>query len=197
MLRRFLCVVGAGIVLACDQRTEPETATTVPHPSGVVDSILPVEEQIRRFKEKLPQPLPTDLAGEPSRDALVNTLVRALEASDTSAIRGLVMSAAEFIQLYYPYTDYTRPPYRQSPDIVWLLLQANSSKGITRALDRFGSKPLGFKGYQCKADPVIQEQNRLWTDCELVTETARDLRLFGPILERNGRFKFLSYANDL
>jgi hypothetical protein len=196
MFKRFLCVV-AGVLLACNERTAPETATAVPHPLGVVDSILPVEEQIRRFQEKLPQPLPTDLAGERSRDALVNTLVRALETSDTTAIRRLVVSAAEFIQLYYPYTDYTRPPYRQSPDIVWLLLQANSSKGITRTLDRFGSKRLGFKGYQCKADPVLQEQNRLWTECVLVTETARDLRLFGPILERAGRFKFLSYANDL
>jgi hypothetical protein len=54
---------------------------------------------------------------------------------------------------------------------------------------------------RCDAEPTIQGENRIWGGC---TATMREgggapvtAKLFGAILERGGRFKILSYANDL
>ncbi|MGQ0814171.1 MAG: hypothetical protein ACT4O1_06860, partial [Gemmatimonadota bacterium] len=73
------------------------------------------------------------------------------------------------IDIYYPSSIYVKPPYKQSPELVWFLMQQSSEKGIKRALDRYGG----------------------------LAEVSSAIRLFGPIMERDGRFKFLSYANDL
>jgi hypothetical protein len=46
---------------------------------------------------------------------------------------------------------------------------------------------------------VSEGRNRRWTDCTVSVQTAAGVsreRLFGAIIERDGRFKFLSYANS-
>jgi hypothetical protein len=74
----------------------------------------------------------------------------------------------------------------------------SSEKGIGRALRRFGGERLVLRGYWCDAGPERQGPNLIWTGCVVRLDAAPDgLRLFGAIIERAGRFKFLSYANAL
>ena len=178
----------------------PALAMLADSARNVVDSILPVEEEIRRFRAQLSQPLPTGLenAAE-SLDQLVREYLTALETRDAGALNKLLLSPGEFIELYYPHSQYTRPPYKQSPAFVWFLFQQNSNKGITRALNRFGGRPLGYTGSECKPRDQ-QGKNNFW-ECSLQlkqgTAEAATVRLFGSIIERAGRYKFVSYANDL
>jgi len=200
------CLVAAAL-LGCDQRT----TGTAAHGQGdgsagaragqVVDSILPIEEELRRFRADIPE-APTELTGgATSRTALVEQFVRALEQRDASALTAMVQSRAEFAYLTYPSSPYTRPPYRQSPQITWMLLQNDGATGLRRLVDRLGGRPLGYLGYECDAEPLVEGENRLWRDCRVRrTRAPGDTvtgRLFGVIVERHGRFKFASYANDL
>ncbi|MGH7459492.1 MAG: hypothetical protein ACREMA_00505 [Longimicrobiales bacterium] len=168
---------------------------------GVVDSIFPVVEEIRRFKFQVGGPFPTELehAAE-SRDQLVLGFIAALETRDTTTMRSLAVTSREFIELYYPHSPYARPPYKQSPALLWFLMQQNSQKGFSRALDRYGGTPAGFRGIDCQPEPRSQERNRLW-DCAVRWTPGPGkpdrMKLFGTIIEREGRFKFLTYANDL
>ena len=63
-----------------------------------------------------------------------------------------------------------------------------------------GGRPLGYVGYSCPAEPLVEGDNRIWGPCAITrvrspgdTVTSR---MTGPILERDGRFKFISLTSD-
>lgn len=171
------------------------------HPGYIVDSILPVREEIRRFQANLPRRAERLEGGATTRDSLVKAFVAAVEANDTTSLVGLMIDRAEFGYLVYPTSRYTRPPYRQSPDIVWLRIRIESNKSASRLLARLGGKPLGFTGYRCAPNPEVEGPNRLWSACvarhSAGTAGSTEMRLFGDIVERDGRFKFVSLSNGI
>lgn len=169
--------------------------------SGVVDSALPIATLLHRFRGATPDTLSMMSGGASSPDASARALLAALEARDTAAVQALVLTRAEFAWLYYPHSRYTEPPYALGPELVWLTLSASSAKGAGRLLDRFGGQRLRFVSLTC-ADTVIHEgPNRILPGCvtrfSAADSAPRDLRLFSALLSRDGRYKFLSYANDL
>jgi hypothetical protein len=133
-----------------------------------------------------------------SRDALVRGFVRAIEASDTAFFRDHVMNRGEFAYFFYPESEFTRPPRELPADFVWFYMQQDSEKGIGRALARHGGEPLGYTGYACAPQPRVMGRNRLWEGCVLrrvVDGQTVEERWFGSIVERDGRFKFVSFVN--
>lgn len=183
-------------LFACKRGEPQHTSQTV------VDSIFPVEEEIRRFKAVRNGATATRLThASESRDALVKRFIAAIEASDSADLRAMTISAAEFIDLYYPSSIYAKPPYKQSPELFWFLLRQNSEKGIKRLLERYSGTSLNFRSYSCNEQPLIQAENRFWSECVVRWSPTRDapnpMRIFGVIMEREGGFKFVSFANDL
>jgi len=176
-------------------------ASSKPTPNGgVIDSALPLDEELRRFRANLPRVTALEHAA-PSREALVQQFIRALERNDTTALVRLHVTRAEYAWLIYPSSANSHPPYHQPPDIAWMLSKASTEKGLTRLMARRAGKPLGVVGHTCNEEPEREGENRIWRGCELRVrsgtgiETARQ-RLFGSIIERDGRFKFLSYSNQ-
>ena len=209
LLTLRLLALFALLLAACDQPSS-RPATSHPanqpsshpatQPSRIVDSIFPIEEEIRRFQAGLP-PVTALSGGAPSRDELVHRFVTALEDADRSAFAPLMLDQSEFGYLYFPESRFTRKPYRTKPGLVWFQIQNASSKGIGRALTRLGGRPMGFRDYRCAAEPVVEGKNTLWEACTVSfraagTDSVRTMRLFGPILERDGVFKFMGYGND-
>lgn len=166
----------------------------------IVDSIFPIEEEIRRFESTLEGEPPAALTGgTSSRDALVDRFVSALEAADTAAFREMLMTRAEFAYLYYPYTRFTAPPYELSPALLWFQMENGTSRGFHRMMQRMAGHPAHAAGYACP-NPVLEEgPNRIWEDCVVQLRPpggeGQDFRLFGSILEHGGVFKFVSYSN--
>ncbi|HST57611.1 MAG TPA: hypothetical protein VLK84_02915 [Longimicrobium sp.] len=168
-------------------------------PATVVDSARTVEEDLRAFRAGL-APVAALEGGADSRDALVRGWVRAVEENDTATIRRLVLSRAEFAYLYYPTSRFTGPPTQLEPSLLWFMMQQNSEKGIVRVLRRLGGKTLGYTGHEC-TPPATEGSNQLWERCsvELGSPPAdfQAKQLFGSVMEHGGRFKFVSYANEL
>lgn len=164
-----------------------------------VDSILPVQEEIRRFKSARRDVTAHALSnGAASRDQLVDMFITAVEHRDTITLGKLAMNETEFIDLYYPTSQFAKPPYKQSPELRWFLLRENSDKGINRLLQRYSGGSVHFKGYTCADLAVTEGKNRLWDRCTVSWgQPPRTIRLFSTIIERDGRFKFMSYANGL
>ena len=198
-LQSTLGILFVVLLSTCSGQSRAEPAVDTTSVAGVIDSLLPIEEEIRRFRIDVPE-VPANLeGGERSRDALVEGWVKAVESRDAVALSRMLMSAAEYITFYYPESPYTRPPYRQKPALRWFLITNSSSQGASRVWQRHAGSPLGFAGYGCAAQPEVLGNNRIWHGCVLrlrPNSGERQLRLFGPIVERNGRFKFLSYAAD-
>lgn len=168
-------------------------------PGYVIDSILPVEEELRRFRVGVPDTLRRFEGGAASRDELVRSFVRGLAVSDTASLVRLTVSRAEFAWLVYPDSPLSKPPYRQAPDLVWMRHAAASGTGLERILERLGGSSVGLQSWACQEGPVTEGANRVWRDCEVRFEHGaagpKTLRLFSSIIERHGRFKILSYAN--
>ncbi|HVG43995.1 MAG TPA: hypothetical protein VM890_04670, partial [Longimicrobium sp.] len=164
----------------------PPRVEAAPAPGTQVDSILPPEEEARRFREGLADP-GVLAGGAGSREALVRAFVRAVERADTAAVRGMILSRAEFAWLYYPSTAFTHPPKRMSPALLWFLTMQESEKGIGRLFARRGGRPLGYVASRCAPGPRVEGANRLWDRCTVTVrrgEETKTERLFGTVLER-------------
>lgn len=198
----MIAVAAALVAGGCDR---PAVAggrsprTDAPAEGVKIDSILPPGEALRRFQAELP--VVTELRDAPrGRDALVSKFVNALERADTAVLEELVLSKAEYGFLYFPSSIYSRKPYELPPDIAWLLNEQNGQKGATRLLRRLGGHTLQFGGYACGSS-AREGENVFWRDCQVeyidpASSRKVTRKLFGTIMERGGRFKFLSYAND-
>ena len=165
----------------------------------IVDSAIPIVEALRRFRQDLPEPR-TLQGGSASRETLVRRFTRSLETRDTAALRRMALRADEFAWFYYPSSPLSQPPYELSPALMWFQTQGESERGASRLLAERGGRPIRYVGHTCAASR-IEGKNRIHSHCELrhVT-TAGDTvgeRLFGLVLERDGVFKFVSYANRL
>ena len=170
-------------------------------PGYVVDSALPPEEMLRRFRVGLEPVTRFDEGATRSRNALVQRFARAVAKSDTVALRGMSLSRAEFAYLYFPSTQYMRPPYMTPPDVLWQLMHTRSESGMNRLVARVGGAEIRVAGYDCEPTPEMEGSNRVYERCTIrfrrgAADPVERRRLFGSIIEREGRYKFVSYAND-
>jgi hypothetical protein len=170
-------------------------------PGYVVDSILPVEEEVRRFRDAVGgEPVTALAGGSRSREALVRRFMRALAADDSAELRAMELNAREFADLVYPESPYTHAPYRQSPALVWNQIQNPSASGFTRLVRRLGNQPLQYLDHSCDAKADRQGRNLIWTNCAVrLTSPNGDKtkhRLFGSIIQRDDSFKIVSYRNE-
>lgn len=171
-------------------------------PGYVVDSIFPVDEELRRFREALGGDSALVFSGgSPSREALVRRFVSALAASDTNAFRTMVVHGREFADLYYPVSPYARAPYHQPPQLAWSLIQNPSTDGLTKLLRTMGGKPITYVAHRC--DPRELHEGRItrYAGCIVrIVDAKGDTTtrlMFGSIVELGGVYKFLSYTNRL
>jgi hypothetical protein len=203
-LDRTISIAAAAALVAagCDRAAEAggRPSRSVGSAAGVkIDSILPPGEALRRFQSDLAVVTELHDAAR-GRDELVSEFLKALERADTAALEKLALSKAEYAFLYFPSSVYSRKAYELAPDIAWLLNEQNSRKGATRILQRLSGRDLRFASYTC-AIPVSEQENMFWRDCQVTyvdpaTSGRVTRKLFGTIMQRGDRFKFLSYAND-
>lgn len=192
-------VIAALAIGGCSPSEAREAVGAESAAAGTIDSILPVEEALRRFQADLP-PVTELSGGAESREALVRRFLHAVEVRDTAALRSLVLARAEFGWLYYPGSAFAREPYYQMPQLNWFLNVEDSQKGITRVVTRYGGTDLRSADYHCPNPERVDRQFTFWDRCIVAFEhegVAKRMRLFGSIVELNGHFKFYSYANDL
>ena len=200
----WLSGLGLCLVLACSaSRAEQDRAgaDSAPwrQPGDRIDSILPMEEHLRRFRAGLVEPAGFS-GGERTREALARRFLAAVSGRDSAGFAALVISRAEFAWLIFPHHIYAAPPYELDPEIFWMQISGSSAKGLGRVLDRLGGERLGFEALDCRSDTLqVRGGPDVWSPCELSYRQGgrvRTGRLFGAMVEREGRYKLLSFAND-
>jgi hypothetical protein len=188
------------VVLSCDRPASSQGSGAIQSagatPGRVVDSLLPPEEALRRFRVGLDTPAALD--GPRSRDELVRRFVLAVQNKDRAALDSLLVTRAEYAYLVFPELRISRPPYDQPPEIAWILTSAATNSGLSKLLGR--TDRFQFGEYRCGGSSQAEGQLRVWSDCMVdlsVDGERRAARLFGAIIERDGRYKFAGFANDL
>ncbi|HSE53529.1 MAG TPA: hypothetical protein VLB00_15170 [Gemmatimonadales bacterium] len=197
---RGLSGLGLCLLLACPASPAEQAGAPWRKPGDKIDSILPMPEYLRRFRAGLTEPDGFQ-GGAGSRDALARQFLAAVSARDTGAFAAMMISRAEFAWLVFPHHIYATPPYELDPAIFWMQLTAGSAKGLGRTLERLGGKPLAYRALDCRRDTLQIRSGaiRVWSSCGVRYREGDNLltrRLFGSIIEREGRFKLLSFAND-
>ena len=181
------------------RREAPATPRLRASAATHVDSAVPRAVALERF-QRASEHATALSSGASSRDELVRRFARAVEVRDTAALRRLVLSRGEFAYLYYPTSRQGLPPYDLSPDLMWFMIVERSDRGMSALLAQAGQS-LDVTGYRCVGDSTVEGKNRLWGPCLVRRVQAPgdtvEARLFGPILEREGRYKFVSYSNKL
>ena len=198
-----VCGILSALVLGgCHSQPKPAQSEAIkpPHTPTRVDSAVPREVALARFQQASERATALE-GGAPSRDALVRAFVRAVETRDTTALRRLVVSRGEFAYLVYPTSAQGLPPYNLSPDLYWFMTVEQSNRGVHHLVNELGGQRIPYAGYRCQGDSTVEGENTLWGPCVIHTiqhgGDTLSQRLFGPIVARGGRYKFLSYSNKL
>jgi hypothetical protein len=197
MMAGMLLLIGSLVLIGGCADREVEAAER--RASTVIDSVVPIEVALERFRRDLPKP-PDLTGGLGSREELVRAFVAALQASDTNALRRMALRKDEFAWFYYPSSHLARSPYELPPELLWFQMQGQSEKGASLLLSERAGGPLGYVAHDC-ATERREGANRIFGHCVLrritpAGDTLRE-RLFGLVLERGGAFKFVSYSNKL
>jgi hypothetical protein len=176
-----------GLLAACRQPDTPATPPNVP------DSQFAPSAMIATFRERVPE-RPARLGGgaTASVDSLLAGYVRAVAARDTAGMRALALTVSEFAWLYYLDSPMAQKPYELDPDVMGAHISAQSARGATRALDRFGGRSSGAWRSAC-APARASGALRLHECTVSVAGTA--LRL--SAVERDGRVKLVGLGTSL
>ena len=198
-LRSALGLVLCGTALLASCRS-PDRSAENGTTAQVVDSVVPWDTALARFRDGMAEP-DSLTGGAASLEGLIERFVTLLERADTAALATLMLTRAEFAYLYYPWVPEARPPYDLRPGLMWFMIEGDSQKGLGTALEERGGRPLEYVGYRCAEPTRRMGENTLYPLCLVRRlQTAGDTveeRMFGPIVERDGRFKFVSLANKL
>ncbi|MDZ4259656.1 MAG: hypothetical protein U0974_03795 [Gemmatimonadales bacterium] len=193
------------LLSACTGGAEPEAIATDPDrpwrlPGDAIDSILPMEVMLTQFRTGMESPA-TLRSPAKDREELARQFLKAVAAGDSTTLSALLVNRAEFAWLLFPDHLYALPPYELDPAIYWLQIQASSAKGSARVLERYGRRPLEFRGLDCVRDTVqfVTGPTVAWAPCTVTyrgNDSTLTRRLFGTIVERDGVAKFMGYATE-
>ena len=158
-----------------------------------------MSDLLRHFQVLTGTPVTRLEGGASSREALARAFLAALERGDRVAVERMVVTASEFGHLYFPESIFMRPPYELDPAVVWMQLDAATTTGMRRALQHYSGDQLEDVDLVCSAPDRQGRATIHGCDVRRVDargDTIRE-RMFGPILEWGGSFKFLSLQNKL
>jgi hypothetical protein len=196
--RRVLVAAIVATLAACEPADSPPRSAAAHGDSGVLRS-RSVDSALAAFRSGLGATDSFAFAA-PTRDSVVRLFLDALERSDTVALARLHLSRAEFAYLVYPGSRFARAPYRQPPDVTWMLVIERSNSALSRLLARRGGERLRDARYRCSDRPDQEGHSRYWGGCRVHYRRANGdtvtERLFSSVVERDGRFKIGSYANQ-
>lgn len=206
MLRCVIVLLFTTTALGCragenaDASRSDSSVASASFSAAAADTAIYIDTLLRRFQAGS---LRSDtLSGtSSSRETLARRYLDAVTHFDTSALREMHITRAEYAYLYFPSSKMMKPPYELPPDVAWLLLTGETNKGMGTVLRRFGGQQLNFRSVRCPGEPLREGPSTVWRDCVVrfsgADGTVQERPLFAAIIEREGRFKIFSYATPL
>ncbi len=200
-MRACRCLAALGVFALTTACTpDPRHRRVAAVSAGVVDSALPMGEQLRRFRATIADTVVRLRGGSASRESLVSRSVQAMALADTAFVLGLTLTPSEFAWLYYAGSRLARPPYELPPALAWFQIRGNTEADLRRAIAFAHDGGARYVSHDCDS-LVVEGANRIHSSCRVrlrrgsaAEETAV---LFGSIVERDGQFKFLGLANHM
>ena len=134
-----------------------------------------------------------------SPEALAQAVLKAFESGDHAQIAGVALNEREFRDHVWPELPASRPERNLSFAYVWGDLRQKSEHSLEQALAEHGGRRYTLAsvrfGRTTPYDSYVVHR-----DTVLTVRTSGgdefDVRLFGSMIEKNGRWKVFSYVVD-
>jgi hypothetical protein len=135
-----------------------------------------------------------------SADETVRAVLEGLAARDRDALLTLALDEHEFRRVVWPELPSSRPEMNVPLDYAWRRLRQNSHTQLAFTLAEHGGRYYSLVGVRFRGGTTRYATFAVHRDTELEvldpSGAAQTLRLFGSLLERNGRWKVFSYVVD-
>lgn len=133
-------------------------------------------------------------------EALAAAVLRAFEARDLDELHKLALNKQEFAEHVWPELPAARPERNLSVNFVWGDLSQKSNITLRDLLVANGGRKYELIAVRFLGKTTPYVSYRVHRESELTVKDAegnrRDIRLFGSMLEKNGRYKVFSYVVD-
>lgn len=174
-------------------KAAPQASAPVESPKVDVDPFLPASSAPR---PKGPRHLANAYT---SAEALAKHFLAALASKDTESIKLLRLTKQEFCDYVWPDLPSSRLP-NVSCDWAWDQATLNSLSGLTEMLARHENKKYEFLSLRfakgTETYPSYKVHKETWLRVRDETGKESELRLFGSMLEMDGKFKLFSFVID-
>lgn len=192
---QLLTCLFLGVLVACSP--DAKTSTVREEPVTEVATTPAPDDQLAAFTADLDERPVRLRGGASSLNVLAERFVRGVQERDTAGIRSIHISKAEFAYLVYPTHPQARPPYSLPPEVMWMMTESSSAKALEKFVATALRRSANIQSVVCEG-VTAQGKNRLHSGCvAIAAESSRgeELRIpLGPIIEREGRFKFASFT---
>jgi hypothetical protein len=139
----------------------------------------------------------TNAANSP--DALAKHFLKALAQGDEAAMRSLRITKEEFCRYVFAELPASKVP-NLTCDFAWQQGTLNSDKGLYEILPEHKGKHYELIAVRFEKGTISYDACHIHRDARLCVRDERgaekELKLFGSILEINGKFKLFSLAVD-
>jgi hypothetical protein len=151
--------------------------------------------------ERAPRPAGAVLSEtKASPEAVAEAVLAALADGDREALQRLALTEEEFTRAVWPELPSSRPERNLTVDYVWGDLNQKSRGFLQTLLNEHGGQRYRLVSVDFDGGVTEYETFRVHRDSRVTVEDAagerRDVRLFGSVLEADGRYKLLSYVID-
>lgn len=188
-------------------RRAPEGAEAIAKRTAVAatsDSVVPVpfSAMLSEYRKLVGDSVAGFSPVFATKEALFARFDELAERGDTAALRTLALSPREFAWLYAPDARLSQPPYSMPPAAHLLFLTGASDDGMVKLANEFPKGTLHVLRHHCDR-PARQEAGQtVWEYCLVDYRAGKDTAtksslLHGAVVERGGRFKFVSLGNRL
>jgi hypothetical protein len=145
--------------------------------------------------------LPDPLAGtRGSPEAVAEAVLEAMAAGDTACLRALALTEEEFRGHVWPHLPVSRPEVNMPFDVMWGMLAQTSHGYLRQTLAAVDGDRLVLRSLRFAGASSTYGQVRVHRDAELVVAgrdgDERIVRVFGALVEQEGRWKVFSYVAD-
>jgi hypothetical protein len=163
-----------------------------------MDYVVPREH----YDSLIRNPTPLE-GGAGSLAELAASALQALKALDTATLQNLVITPEEYSSIIYPELGLYWGSTRDSrPQVVSFLKEnhvASSRKSLPRLIRDFGDRDLHYEGVVPFDSTQRFKSYLLHLNTRVAIRTPEGnpdtIRAFGSVVEKDGRFKFLSYRD--
>lgn len=143
---------------------------------------------------------PAAAADDPALTALGDSVLQALVAGDTAALRRLRLTEQVHSETVWPQLPASDPALNFSAEMAWQNIEMRNYRAIARLLPRYRGRQLAYRGTECRGPEEKYQGFTIRSDCWVQYRDSagseHEMQLFKHVLTRSEGLRLFRYYED-